>query len=135
MSPILDTFASASEHAAHASVMDQAHRTLIGLLTTAGQSHPEGKAGLESTLSDVLACAGAYFTAEEAWMAEVGFPQHHAHKERHDAFRREIERLARLGRSEAAIRRRLGGVLLDWFVLHVELDCAHYAEWMRGSRQ
>src|SRR5690348_3848214 len=82
-----DVFARMSGPVTHASATESAYRRLVGLLTEAGQDRSGGEDSLARTLADVLTCAGAYFTAEEIWMTEIGCAPPPAHKARHDAFR------------------------------------------------
>lgn len=112
--------------------MDRVHEEFVELLDALLQA-ADDRVG--AALDAVAVHAQAHFDAEDAWMADSGFPGRECHVEEHAAVLASVHGVQRrVAQGDHAAARRLARALADWFPGHADhLDSA-LAHWMCKQR-
>lgn len=111
---------------------DQHHRHLIDLINATSDCLERGGASfqeLDRLLGELKEYARYHFTAEEAFMAERGYPDSDSHSTLHRGFIGAIERFAsRLDAGGEGVTEELAGYLDYWLIDHIVINDSLYAE-------
>ena len=108
--------------------MDMAHEEFVALVGAMKLAPDKALAGLVDAFA---VHAKAHFGAEDAWMAESGFPGRACHVDEHAAVLRSVDGVRRrVAQGDLAVARRLADELQAWFPAHADhLDSA-LAHWL-----
>jgi hemerythrin len=118
------------------SVFDSQHRQLIDLIneTTESLENNAPEADAIPLLRSLQEYAQYHFEAEEAYMAEAGFPGLDEHVRQHRYFFDRVQELdARLFSDEVGILNELGEFLSFWLIDHIVISDFKYASFA-GTR-
>ncbi len=110
--------------------MDDQHKQLIALLNEFYNAVERGEReeGIRHLFDGVDRYAVFHFSAEEAFMEQIGYPELASHRETHAMFRREY--MAAMERHEAGDRkavRDLVAFLFSWLYTHIQKTDKRYA--------
>lgn len=112
--------------------MDSVHEELLNLLATLRHA-PD--VGMSAALERMAVHSRDHFNAEEAWMAETGFPGQSCHAAEHDAVMRPIEGVkGRVALGEFSVARRLEMELFAWFPADANYLDSALAHWVIRQR-
>jgi len=112
------------------SIFDSQHRQLIDLINETTQTLEDNAPEAEAIplLRSLQEYAHYHFEAEEAYMAEVGFPDRDEHARQHRYFFDRIQELdARLYSEEVGILNELSEFLGFWLIDHIVISDFRYA--------
>ena len=113
-------------------LMDQAHRAFV---ETIGRLQTASDAELEHRLNDVIAHLEQHFRDEEASMRASAYPASACHAAEHAAVLRSgYEVRQALKKGDAALCRRYGDELANWFPGHTDYLDAPLAQWLSNRR-
>lgn len=119
--------------------MDEQHKQLIALLNEFYDAVERGEReeGIHRLFEGVDRYTVFHFSAEEAFMEQIGYPELASHRETHAMFRREY--LAAMERHEAGDRkavRDLVAFLFSWLYTHISKTDKRYGAFARqGAAQ
>ncbi len=110
--------------------MDDQHKQLIALLNEFYNAVERGEReeGIRHLFDGVDRYAVFHFSAEEAFMEQIGYPELASHRETHAMVRREY--MAAMERHEAGDRkavRDLVAFLFSWLYTHIQKTDKRYA--------
>lgn len=119
--------------------MDEQHKQLIALLNEFYTAVEQGEReeGILRLFEGVDRYTVFHFSAEEAFMEQIGYPERASHRETHAMFRREY--MAAMERHEAGDRkavRDLVAFLISWLYTHISKTDKRYGAFAhRGAVQ
>jgi hemerythrin-like metal-binding domain len=116
--------------------MDEQHKQLIALLNEfyTAVERGEREEGIRRLFDGVDRYTVFHFSAEEAFMEQIGYPELASHRETHAIYRREY--LAAMERHEAGDRkavRDLVAFLFSWLYTHIQKTDKRYAAFYHQS--
>lgn len=114
--------------------MDDQHKRLIALLNEFYDAVERGERdeGIRALFEGVDQYAVFHFSAEEAFMERIGYPDLASHRETHTMFRREY--LAAMERHQSGDRkaiRDLVAFLISWLYTHIQKTDKRYGIFAR----
>ncbi len=114
--------------------MDDQHKQLFSLLNDfyAAVERGEREEGIRTLFEGVDRYTVFHFSAEEAFMERIGYPDLASHRETHGMFRREY--LTAMERHEVGDRkaiRDLVAFLLSWLYTHIQKTDKRYGTFAR----
>ncbi len=114
--------------------MDEQHKRLIALLDGfyTAVERGEREEGIRTLFEGVDQYTVFHFSAEEAFMEQIGYPDLASHRETHTMFRREY--LSAMERHEAGDRkavRDLVAFLFSWLYTHIQKTDKRYGLFFR----
>ena len=108
---------------------DEQHKSLVGLLNEIYDAMNEGKGKerLGSVLSDLVQYTKTHFASEEALMKLYDYPDHAAHKQKHESMAGHVQTLVKkFEDGEITNTNQITGFLKDWLSKHImETDKAY----------
>jgi hemerythrin len=116
--------------------MDEQHKQLIALINEfyTAVERGEREEGIRRLFDGMDRYAVFHFSAEEAFMEQIGYPELASHRETHAIYRREY--LAAMERHEAGDRkavRDLVAFLFSWLYTHIQKTDKRYAAFYHQS--
>lgn len=114
--------------------MDEQHKQLIALLDEFYSAIEQGEReeGIRNLFEGVDRYTLFHFSAEEAFLEQIGYPELASHRQTHEMFRREY--LAAMERHEAGDRkavRDLVAFLFSWLYTHINKTDKRYGLFVR----
>ncbi|MCX7856009.1 MAG: bacteriohemerythrin [Anaerolineae bacterium] len=114
--------------------MDDQHKRLIALLNDFYTAVEQGERdeGIRTLLEGVDQYAVFHFSAEEAFMEQIGYPDLPSHRETHAMFRREyLSAMERHGAGDRKAVRDLVAFLFSWLYTHIQKTDKRYGVFAR----
>lgn len=112
--------------------MDEQHEALVATIDALRRAPDSGCA---SALEVLARHVHGHFAAEEAWMADTGFPARECHAAEHRAVLCSIDGVRRrVAAGDADAARRLAAALADWFPAHADYLDAPLSHWLCKRR-
>ena len=120
--------------------MDVQHKKLIAMINQIADCQADQRVGASGDFHEILSAMFDYtqvhFTAEEAYLRKIGYPQLDTHEKEHEAF---LEKAAELGVAAVeGVQNRAGlhDYLKSWLLTHIlksDMQYRHFVEEQRAS--
>lgn len=117
---------------------DEHHKQLIDLLNEVYQNVFEceniddERKLTQETLNNLLEYIKYHFTAEEAFMIKLGYPEYKEHKGKHDYYINEIDKiLTEHKKGGVALSFSVFKILQDWITIHILVEDKQYSQFFQ----
>ncbi|MCP4709804.1 MAG: hemerythrin family protein [Planctomycetes bacterium] len=114
--------------------IDQQHQKLINLLNDLHEAMKNRTAPdiLENLITQLVHDAGEYFTTEENYFQQFGYPETTSHKMAHRKFTARIEQFAQdFKTGKMHLTTEIMEYLKDWLKEHIQKTDQHYAQYFQ----